>query len=173
MYTHKKDITSRKSFVEETVQKKHRGGLFLEDNRKPIIQRKENETPIQFGGGKYKKTTSDYVDDYLDEEYENEQIEDDIYDEVDGDDVYNAWDPSTAWNSAIAAPVGQTQNYTVTFQWNSILGHTLRAHVHYNSRLGGGYTKAAGNGWVSGINNYQFQTPATLVANAPADPTTV
>lgn len=171
MYSNKRNKLNRSSDFSRSIQRKSTRGSFLEDNRQSTIQRKENGNPIQFE--KYKKTTSDYIDDYLDEEYENEQIENDLYEEVDGPDVYAAWNPATAWDSAIAAPIPGTGDYTVTFQWNNVLGYTLRAHVHYTRLLGGGYTKAAGNGWVSGIHNYQFPTPATLVANAPADPTTV
>lgn len=175
MYTHKKNISTRTSQSREVVQKKN-NGVFLEDNRQAVVQRKEHTTPIQFGrGDKYKKTTQDYVDDYYDEEYEDQLYEDDYSDEdetyLDGPDIYTAWDPSTAWNSAIAAQVGDSQDYTVTFQW-SVLGYNLRAHVHYIAQHGG-YRKVAGHGWISGIDDYEFTTPNAVVVNAPADPTTL
>lgn len=173
MYSNKRNKLDRSSDFSKSIQRKVGRGIFLEDNRLESVQRKENNAPIQFGrGDKYTKSTKDYVGDFNDEEYENQQIEDDLYQETEGEDVYNAWNPASAWDSAIAAQVGNSEDYTVTFQWNNVLGYTLRAHVHYTKTLGG-YTKAAGNGWVSGINNFDFRTPVILVVNAPADPTTV
>lgn len=150
-------------------------GLDEEDEFPMQMQQKSDSTVTQLN--KYKKTTKDYVQEYeegLDDSYDEDYDEDyDDYYDMTGDDVYNEWDPTTPWESAISvATPDQAWDYTVTLQWD-VFGWKLRAHVHYYSNLDGTYRKARGNGWVSGINDFQFPTPQSVVDNAPADPTTV
>lgn len=112
---------------------------------------------------KYKKNTQDYVDEYYDE----------LEDEMTGEDVYYEWNPSSAWESAIANPTPRAAwDYNVTLQWD-VYGWKLRAHVHYYNNGNGTYRKVRGNGWVSGIDDFEFPTPQSVVNKAPADPTTV
>lgn len=152
------------------------GGAQINDNEgleneadvmgsRALQMKTKNKTEVtQLGKNKkYKKSTDDYLDDYYDE----------LADEMTEEDVYNEWNPKKAWESAIANPTPRAAwDYNVTFQWD-VIGWKLRAHVHYYDNGDGTYRKVPGSGWVSGIDDFDFRTPQSVVNRAPNDPTTV
>lgn len=78
--------------------------------------------------------------------------------------------PKKAW-------AARGYQYTLTVQWtdvdvpNQTDKITVRAHVHYKWSAGQGiWTQIAGNAWISGVNGWQTQTTAAVVALVPAEP---
>ena len=165
----RKNALSRKAIATSVTQKKQQISSFLKDNRS-VPQQETSIFQLALKGtgrkDKYTRSTKDYIVDYEDEM--NEMYSEEEYD---SEDILDAWNPNSDWNSVIAARQGVTQNYTVTFQW-TVLGYNIRAHVHHNY-VQGAYVKARGNGWISGIPDFQFPTPTAVVHNAPDNPTEV
>lgn len=66
------------------------------------------------------------------------------------------------WDGWFPLCFNPTSN-TMTFQrdWD---GKTIRAHVHY---VGKDKHPVAGHGWIQGVNGFDFNTPLSLVENAP------
>ncbi|MCR6630081.1 MAG: hypothetical protein NVV74_08540 [Magnetospirillum sp.] len=64
--------------------------------------------------------------------------------------------------------------YTLTIQWPNVAVEgtdpiTVRAHVHYKWN-GNGWTKIAGNAWISKLSGWSTPTSEEVVAMTPNEP---